>query len=209
MSWLDSTMKSKEYAGNLDKSVVKHIVTTVADNFFEFDDDTRGVDIEGYLFFPEKVDGSESFSHREFIRTKIMSGGEFVTRGQYIPKEFSFNTIIDIEPEKLDDYYDIFETMENKICEITSPYMGGNFKGEVKIDVTNPESSPHVLECKITIKEIPEVMARLKGDPVIQYPAINTVSDVKVKEKETKTEDDKDEKPQRYDATNSSKSRRF
>ena len=85
----------------------------------------------------------------------------------------------------LDDYYDIFSSMENKICTITSPYMGGMFKGEVNINVTNPESSPHVIECKVKIKEIPDIMARLKNDPAIQYPSTTTVSDVKIKDKGT------------------------
>ena len=87
--------------------------------------------------------------------------------------------------------------------------MGGMFQGEVNINVTNPESSPHVIECKVKIKEIPVAMARLKGDPEIQYPSINTVSDVKVKERETKQEDEKNDKKQRYDDYNSSRSRNF
>ena len=159
---------------------------TDIDKYFETDDDTTGVDIDGYLFFPTSVNGIESFSHREFIRTKIMSGGEFVTRGQYIPKEYSFDTIIDIEPEHIDKYYNLFSMMENRVCRVTSPYMGGMFNAEVNIDVTNPETSPHVIECKVTIKEIPGVMKRLKGDPIIKYPSINTISDITVKERENK-----------------------
>ena len=140
-----------------------------------------------------------------------MSGGEFVTRGQYIPKEFTFDTIIDIEPDELDEYLNIFGYMENKVCRITSPYMGGMFKGEVNISVTNPESSPHVIECTVHIKEIPDVMATLKGDPIIQYPSINTVSDVTVIERETSNKKvvENNVKPQRYDAPTSSDSTEF
>lgn len=184
-------------------------LTSVLDTHFEYDDDTAGVDIDGYLFFPKKVSGSESFSHREFIRTKIMSGGEFVSRGQYIPREYDFETIIDIDPDELDDYYNLFTTMENKVCTITSPYMGGIFKGEVKVELTNPEASPHVIECKITIKEIPDVMARLKGDPALQYPSINTVSDVTVKEKASSVASNDDKPKQRYDSYTSSDSREY
>lgn len=209
MVWLDNKVNSKEESSKSAGNVAKE-VTTIADKYFEFDDDTTGVDIDGYLFFPKKVDGTESFSHREFNRTKIMSGGEFVTRGQYIPKEFSFDTVIDINPDELDDYTNIFSEMENKVCKITSPYMGGMFKGEVNVKVTNPETSPHVIECKVEIKEIPDVMARLKGDPAIQYPSINTVSDVAVKERgNTEEDDEKKEKPQRYDDYTSSNSRNF
>ena len=183
MTWLDTKIKSKENSKKYNK---QRELSFASDKYFEFDDNTTGVDIDGYLFFPKSVDGDESFSHREFMRTKIMSGGEFTTRGQYIPKEFSFDTIIDIKPEELDKYLNIFGKMENRVCKVTSPYMGGMFKAEVNIAVTNPESSPHVIECKVKIKEIPDVMARLDGDPIIKYPSISTVSDITVKEREVK-----------------------
>lgn len=209
MSWLDTKNKSTEVVEK-NSGFIGDEVTTVADKYFEFDDNTTGVDIDGYLFFPKKVEGDESFSHREFVRTKIMSGGEFVTRGQYIPKEFSFDTIIDINPEDLDDYTNIFSMMENKLCTITSPYMGGIFKGEVNIKVTNPETSPHVIECEVTIKEVPDIMARLKGDPVIQYPSINTKSDVTVKDRGNQSSGEEESvKKDRYDAPNSSLSNNY
>lgn len=209
MTWLPNKKKSKEITKNFAQNVAKEIKTK-ADKYFEFDDKkTTGVDIDGYLFFPESVNGDESYSHREFLRTKIMSGGEFTSRGQYIPKEFSFDTIIDIDPSDLDDYHEIFSRMENKVCTITSPYMGGMFKGEVNVSVTNPESSPHVIECKVKIKEIPDIMARLKGDPPIHYPSINTISDVTMKEREKKDDKKKEDKKQRYDDYNSSRSREF
>ena len=209
MTWLPNKKKSKEVARDFAQNVAKEIKTK-SDKYFERDDEkTTGVDVDGYLFFPKSVGGDESYSHREFLRTKIMSGGEFVSRGQYIPKEFSFDTVIDIDPNDLDDYHEIFSTMENKVCTITSPYMGGMFKGEVNISVTNPETSPHVIECKVKIKEIPDIMARLKGDPAIQYPSINTISDVSVKERDKKSDKKTEDKTQRYDAPNSSESRIF
>ena len=209
MTWLDNTVKSNELVGHYDEESLN---TQYSSNkYFEVDDNTVGVDIDGYLFFPKSVNGNESFSHREFIRTKIMSGGEFVSRGQYIPKEFSFDTIIDIEPEHLDDYLSIFEMMENKVCRVTSPYMGGMFNAEVKIDVTNPESSPHIIECTVTIKEIAGAMARLKGDPVIQYPSITTIDDINVKERTTKDEkkDVNNGHVDIYDSDNSSNSSNY
>ena len=212
MVWLSNRISSNDAANNRVSDEAKKLMANkkASKNYFEFDDNTRGVDIDGYLFFPKQVDGDESFSHREFQRTKIMSGGEFVTRGQYIPKEFSFDTIIDIDPEELDSYINIFSAMENKVCTVTSPYMGGMFKAEVTVSVTNPETSPHVIECKVKIKEIPDAMARLKGDPVIQYPSVNTISDIAVKEREKeKEEEKKEERTELYDDYNSSRSRNF
>lgn len=207
MSWLYNKIKTTEVAENIPKNLGEDALQPK--NFFEMDDNTTGVDIDGYLFFPKQVDSDESFSHREFIRTKIMSGGEFVTRGQYIPKEFSFETIIDIDPDKLDDYLNIFSVMENKVCRITSPYMGGMFKGEVNVNVTNPQSSPHVIECKVTVKEIPSAMARLKGDPVINYPSINTVSDITIKQRGNNQKTDENKHKDIYDDYNSSRSDQF
>lgn len=207
MSWLYNKIKTTELAENIPKNLGEDALQPK--NFFEMDDNTTGVDIDGYLFFPKKVDSNESFSHREFIRTKIMSGGEFVTRGQYIPKEFSFETIIDIDPDHLDDYLNIFSVMENKVCRITSPYMGGMFKGEVNVNVTNPESSPHVIECKVTVKEIPSAMARLKGDPVINYPSINTVSDITIKQRGNNQKTDENKHKDIYDSYTSSGSDQF
>ena len=160
-------------------------ITSVLDVNFDYDGNTAGVDIDGYLFFPREVSGDVTHSHREFLRTKIMSGGEFVSRGQYVPREYVFDDIIDIDPNQLDDYYNLFTAMQNRICTITSPYMGGMFKGEVSIQVTNPETSPHVIEIEIHIKEIPDIMARLKGDPAIKYPSTTTVSDISIREVQT------------------------
>ena len=182
-------VKDKENIENKVKDTPVEI-TSVLDVNFDYDEETAGVDIDGYLFFPREVSGEESHSHREFLRTKIMSGGEFVSRGQYIVREFTFETIIDIDPNQLDDYYNIFTEMQNKICTVTSPYMGGMFKAEVGIHVTNPETSPHVLEVEVNIKEIPDIMARLKGDPPIRYPSTTTVSDVSIREIQTTNSSD-------------------
>lgn len=212
MGWLHKGTTSPENNDFID-DVAKEIAkpTSKSEKYFELDDSTTGVDIDGYLFFPKQVD-SEGFSHREFVRTKIMSGGEFVSRGQYITKEYSFDTVIDIQPDEIDKYLKIFQLMENKVCRVTSPYMGGMFNAEVSIKVTNPESSPHVIECNVTIEEIPGVMAKCDNDPKIVYPSITTVSDISVKEKGSKKKaDDKsmDKHVDVYDAPTSSESNRF
>ena len=65
MTWLDTDIKSSE----LSSSHRANEITTKSDRYFEFDNETTGVDIEGYIFFPKKVEGVESHSHREFLRT--------------------------------------------------------------------------------------------------------------------------------------------
>lgn len=152
------------------------------DNYL-FDDNNAyannnsGVEIDGFLFFPQEVKGDESFARREYKRTKIMSGGEFVTRGQYMPKEFSFTTTLDIDPNEPYAYDKIFQIMENKPCEVVSPYMGDMFKAEVQIDKTHPKASPSNLKLDVKIKEIVSPNTTVVGDSVIEYPSSTTLSD--------------------------------
>lgn len=135
-----------------------------------------GVEIDGFLFFPEEVQGDESYARREYTRTKIMSGGEFVTRGQYTPKEFSFSTTLDIDPNQPYMYDKIFQIMENKPCEVVSPYMGDIFKAEIEIDKTHPKASPGSLKLDIKIKEIVDPTTTVVGDTPIKYPSTTTLS---------------------------------
>lgn len=140
-----------------------------------------GVEIDGFLFFPEEVQGEESYAHREYVRTKIMSGGEFVTRGQYVPKEFSFSTTLDIDPNQPYMYDKLFQIMENKPCEVVSPYMGDIFKASVEIDKTHPKASPGSLKLEIKVKEIVDPKTTLVGDTPIKYPSTNDDDAIDVK----------------------------
>lgn len=161
-----------------------------------------GVEIDGFLFFPEEVKGDESYARREYTRTKIMSGGEFVTRGQYTPKEFSFSTTLDIDPNQPYMYDKIFQIMENKPCEIVSPYMGDIFKGEVQIEKTHPNASPGSLKLDIKIKEIVDPTTTVVGDTPIKYPSTTTLSSdaIEVKRISKYTPQKKEDKEANEDA---------
>lgn len=139
--------------------------------------DNVGVEIDGFLFFPEEVSGNNTYSNREYTRTKIMSGGEFVTRGQYKPREFSFKTTLTLDPREPYAYDKVFEIMENKPCEVMSPFMGDTFKAEIEISKTHPRASPGALVLDITVNEIVEPKATLVGDTLIDYPSTTTLSD--------------------------------
>ena len=154
----------------------------------------NSVDIDGFLFFADEISPDNSYAKREYNRTSIMSGGEFVSRGVYKPKEFSFNSSFEIDPSEPYIYDTVFSLMENKAggCEIISPYVG-HFWGEVSINKTHPESSPHIIEVEVKIKEIPKPNANLYGDGVIEYPSVNKLSDkvitVKNNDKDKKLKD--------------------
>ena len=153
-----------------------------------------GVEIDGFLFFPESVKADESYARREYKRTKIMSGGEFVTRGQFMPREYSFSTTLDIDPDQPNMYDKVFQIMENKPCEIDSPYMGDNFKAEVQIDKTHPKSAPASLKLDIKIKEIVTPKTTVVGDAILDYPSTTTLSDKAVNIKAIQKKDKEKDK---------------
>ena len=162
--------------------------------------DDVGVEIDGFLFFPEEISGGNTYSNREYIRTKIMSGGEFVTRGQYNPREFSFKTFLTLDPNEPYMYDKVFQIMENKPCEIVSPQMGDNFKAEVSITKTHPKGSPSALLLDVEVKEIVDPKSTLYGDDVLEYPSTTTLSDyavqVNVEEKKPAKSEDELEREQ-------------
>ena len=153
-----------------------------------------GVEIDGFLFFPEEISGGNTYSNREFIRTKIMSGGEFVSRGQYTPREFNFKTTLTLDPNEPYYYDKVFQIMENKHCQIISPYMGDNFKAEVQINKTHPKSSPSSLVLDVNVKEIVEPKASIVGDSELEYPSTTTLSkdavEIKINSQATPTPDE-------------------
>lgn len=153
-----------------------------------------GVEIDGFLFFPEEISGGNTYSNREFIRTKIMSGGEFVSRGQYTPREFNFKTTLTLDPNEPYYYDKVFQIMENKHCQIISPYMGDNFKAEVQINKTHPKSSPSSLVLDVNVKEIVKPKASLVGDSELEYPSTTTLSkdavEIKINSQATPTPDE-------------------
>lgn len=166
-----------------------------------FANNNSGVEIDGFLFFPQEVKGDESYARREYKRTKIMSGGEFVTRGQYMPKEFSFTTVLDIDPNQPHMYDKIFQIMENKPCEVISPYMGDIFKAEIQIDKTHPKASPSNLKLDVKVKEIVDPKTTIVGDSPIEYPSTTSLSSHAISVKSVKKEQKDELKEEREQIT--------
>ena len=195
---------NSNHKGEFQKSIKKGDVNL--DNYL-FDDNNNycnnnsGVEIDGFLFFPESVKADESYARREYKRTKIMSGGEFVTRGQYIPKEFSFTTVLDIDPNQPYLYDKLFQIMENKPCEVVSPYMGDVFKAEIQIDKTHPKSAPASLKLDIKVKEIVTPKTTVVGDAILEYPSTTTVNEKAISIKSKKKEEEDELKKEREQIT--------
>lgn len=154
----------------------------------------KAVEIDGFLFIPNEIKTDQSYSSREYTRTSIMGGGEFVSRSVYKPREFSFETSLDIDPDEPYLYDNVFSLMMNKSggCEVIASWIG-LIKGEVDIIKTYNEATPHSLHLEIKIKEIPSVDALTSGEKGLQFPTINAISDnaVQISKKSTDTSEKK------------------
>lgn len=112
----------------------------------------HNLEIDGMPFYIDEWDVTEYTPRRELNETQIALGVPFVSRGKFIPREGTFYTTINIEPEHPDAYYKIFEILNNKICEVYCPLLGGIFTANVTIKPQ--KDTPSTLKLQIQIKEI-------------------------------------------------------
>lgn len=124
------------------------------------------VEIDGYPFYAEEISAEESYNRRETNRQSILGGTEYVTRGKYITRQFSFTTYIYFPTGHPEQYDAIFQEMVSKPCEVISKYMGGKFNAEVTVQKTAEESSPNTLKLDIEVVEIPEMDSLIPGDGI-------------------------------------------
>ena len=139
------------------------------------------IEIMGYPFFAEKVSPSESFNRRDRIDNTLIGGTLIVTKGAYIPLEFTITTHVFVNPERPDEHNKIFQEMMSRPVEVISPEIGGMFMATVTIKPEHTKNN--TLELSITIKEIPEVKSNIPGESWV----VPAAKDVEVKGKETTT----------------------
>lgn len=125
----------------------------------------ENVEINGIPFYAEEITPNESYNRREFNRKSILGGTEHITRGKYIPRDYSFETTIYFPTDHPESYDTIFQEIVSKPVEVISKYMGGKFMAEVIIQKTAETASPNHLRLEIQIKEIPE-KSLIPGDIV-------------------------------------------
>ena len=125
---------------------------------------SENIEIDGYPFYAENITSNEPYNRRETNRTSIMNGTEYVTRGKYIVRDYSFETTIYFPDNRPDIHDQIFREMLSKPCEVISPYMGGKFMAEIIIQKDAEESSPNHLKLNIQVIEIPGKDSLIPGD---------------------------------------------
>ena len=126
----------------LSNNMYKHIIPNSEHN----------LEIEGMPFYIDEWDLNEATPRREINETQISLGVPFVSRGKFIPREGTFYSTINIEPNNPDAYYKIFTKLNNKICEVYCPLLGGIFKATVQIKPQ--KDTPTTLKVQIWIKEV-------------------------------------------------------
>ena len=142
------------------------------------------IEINGFPFFAETVEGDEFFNRREYNRINIIGGTQIVNKGAYVNRSFSFKTHVRIEENKPDMYNDIFQEMMSKPCNVISPELGGMFDAIVIIKPIH--NTPKYLELSIKIAEVPKEESNIIGEEIV-IPE-DRLMDVTEEDKEKKEE---------------------
>ena len=111
------------------------------------------IEIDGFQFVAEEINLSESYPRRNLIRTNIMGGGQQTSKGEYVPRSFTFNTNINYPTNQPDAYDKLWEYMNNKDCKIVCQYTG-DMMAEVQIQKTYPKGMGNTVKLSITVTEI-------------------------------------------------------
>lgn len=135
--------------------------------------------IMGYPFYVEKVSADNAIRRREFNWNGLVGGTSKVSKGAYVPLEFTVTTHVMIDSTRPDIHNKIFEEMMSKPVVVSSPEIGGTFKAIVVI--TPGHEKQNWLELSIKIKEVPGKDSLIPGESFV-VPATKKI-DVKKKNK--------------------------
>lgn len=117
------------------------------------------IEIDKFPLYAEEIKPIEKYQRRELLRTSILNGSEFTSRGKFIPREFTFVSDIEISLGKPHEYDSIFAAMNNNICYVISKEFGGAFNAEVHITPTH--DTPTNLRLDVMIKEIAKINVKV------------------------------------------------
>lgn len=114
----------------------------------------QNVEIDGFPFYAESITPNEAYSRRDLKRTKILNGGEVVTQGDFIPRDYTFTSKLQIEPERHDMYDSVFQELIGKPCQVVCKDMGGLFDAQVTIKKSPTTGDPRTITCEVQVVEI-------------------------------------------------------
>lgn len=149
-----------------------------------FDDIVTGVseniEINGYPFYAENINGKEPFNRREYQFKQVVNGTLVARRGKYIQRKFSFQTTV-YHKNRPDQHDKILAEICSKPVEIISPSMGGKFQGIVTFSKSIDEGSKYHTDYDVEIVEVPGKKSRIPGEKQLVVPAVKKVTPEKTK----------------------------
>lgn len=146
------------------------IVTGVSEN----------IEIGGYPFYAENIDGDEPVNRRDYSFKPILNGTLDAQRGKYIQRKFSFNTTL-FHEHRPDEHDKIIRELSSGPVEIISPSMGGMFKAIVTFKKSIPDGSPYHTEYDVDVVEVPDKESLIPGENKLVVPEIKKVTEEKGK----------------------------
>ena len=146
--------------------------------------------INGVEFYPESLTMDVPFQKRTIKRTQIMNGTQYISKGDWTPRKFTFDTQITINPERPDEFNDLFLEMCNGECEVVSLDMG-SFNAWVEVKFTHESNSPDSLKLSFTVEEIAD-KTNIPDDEIV-IPAEETTEAGLKKEEEDKKKAEQEE----------------
>ena len=149
--------------------------------------------INGVEFYPESLSMEVPFHKRTIKRTQIMNGTQYVSRGDFTPRKFTFDTLITVNPERPDEFNELFLEMCNGECEIVSLDLG-SFNAWVDVKFTHEANTPDSLKLSFTVEEIAD--KSLIPDDEVVIPAEETTEAGLLKEEEDKKKAEEEEAKQ-------------
>lgn len=135
---------------------------------------SENIEINGYPFYAENIDGNEPYNRREYVYKALLNGTMSVKPGKYVNREYGFKTTV--YHSRADEHDKIIQEIMSKPVEVISKEMGGKFKAIVIFSKSIPEGSPYHTEYDVTVTEVPDKVSNIPGDVKLVVPDVKKVN---------------------------------
>lgn len=144
-----------------------------------YDDVVKGasanVEIGGYEFFAENINGDETFNRRELIFKPLLNGTVTSKKGKYVQRKFSFTTTLYHPSGRPDTHDKLLSQLMSKPVTVISPSMGGTFTAMVVFKKNIEEGSPNHITLDVDITEIPDSKSNIPGESRLVVPSLKKI----------------------------------
>ena len=130
---------------------------------------SENIEIMGYPFYAENIQGEEPFNRREIIQKPLLNGTMITKRGRYVQRKFSFKTTLFHGDGRADAHDDILREINSKPVEVISQSMGGKFKAVVTFTKDIFEGSPFHTDYDVDVIEVPESSSNIRRGVCVRH----------------------------------------